>query len=268
MNCTTLALSVGLVLALLLLPTPGQSGEIKLGSSNQPSCVDTPHQVICLHYFEQEKVWLEKLLAGLCDDLQVRLIQPGSRLYAEVGEPLLLPAGFCHHKERVYMKLPRVKRTVAFELQVLANKQNQSWVPVKSLPILVYPNDLLQPLKAWAQKNLLQVTGQYAKLIAFLDKENIAYTTHNTYSDKNKVILHVGDLRAAHPDYREASSRIIVFKEAVVDLPQIRVIATRYGPRIIVEMKLLDALPESPLVQKVFMKIFKMALDFNHNLGG
>ncbi|MCZ6872786.1 MAG: hypothetical protein O7G88_04535 [bacterium] len=267
MRCATLVLSAGLVF-ILLLPGYGNSGEIKLDAAARPSCIDTNNKVICLHYFEQEKVLLEKLLDGLCDDLRVRLIQLGSRLYAEVGDPLMLPAGFCQNTKRVYMKLPRVKRTVAFDLQIFTKKQDQSWGKVKSLPILVYPKDLLQPLKNWAKKNLLLVKGKSEKLISFLDSENISYATRNIYSDGDKVILHVGDLKEDNPDYRYANSSIIVFREVVVDLPQIRALSTRYGPRIFVEMKLLDSLSDSPLVQKSFMKIFKMAVDLNHHVGG
>ena len=253
---------------ILLLPGFGDSGEIQLDWAAKPSCIDTNNTVICLHYFAQEKISLEKLLDGLCDDLTVRLVQLGSRLYAEVGDPLILPAGFCQNKKRVYMELPRVKRTAAFDLQIFTKKQDQSWGKVKSFPLLIYPKDLLQPLKNWARKNLLLVKGKSEKLIAFLEQENIPYALRNIYTNGDKVILHVGDLQEDNPDYRYANNSIIVFQEAVVDLPQIRAISTRHESRIFVEMKLLDSLADSPLAQKAFLKIFRMALDLHHNAGG
>jgi hypothetical protein len=180
----------------------------------------------------------------------------------------MLEAGFCQHNKRVSMELPRVKRTTAFELQIFTRRQDKSWGKVKSLPLLLYPKDLLQPLKNWAKKNLLLVQGKRETLIAFLDKENIAYATRNTFFNGDKVILHVADLKEDAPDYRYENSRVIVFREGVVDLPQIRAVSTKYGPRIVVEMKLLDSLSDSPLAQQSFMRIFKMALDLNHNVGG
>lgn len=264
---TAFVLSIGLIVA-LLFPASGNSGEIKFDAAAKPSCIDTKHGVICLHYFEQERVLLARFLDGLCDDVMVRLIQPGSRLYAEIGEPLLLAAGFCQRKKRVFIELPRVKRTTVFELQIFTKQQDQSWDRVKRFPLLIYPKDLLQPLKNWATRNLLLVTGKREVLTAFLDKEDIAYATHNTYANGAKVILHVADLKEDSPDYRYENSRVIVFREGVVDLPQIRALSTKYGPRIVVEMKLLEALSDSPLAQKSFMRIFRMALDLNHNPGG
>lgn len=241
---------------------------MKLDIGAKPACVDTEHGVICLHYFEQERVFLERFLDGLCGDLMVRLIQPGSRLYAEVGEPLMLTAGFCQREDRVSIELPGVRRTTAFELQIFTNKEGKSWGNKKRLPLLVYPKDLLQPLKKWATKNLLLVTGKREVLTAFLDQENIGYTTRNSHSEGDKVILQVGDLKAHASENRYPNSRLIVFRERVVDLPQIRAQSTPYGAHIVVEMKLLDSLSDSPLAQQAFMRIIRMALDLNHNLGG
>lgn len=253
---------------ILLLPGFGGSGEIMMNSTGGPTCIDKKDKVICLHYFEKQKVLIKNFVEGLCDDLMVRLVQLGSRLVAEAGDPLILDAGFCKKKESIYLELPRIKRIAEFELQVLTKKPDQSWGRLKSFPILVYPDDLLKPLKLWAEKNLLLVKGKSETLISFLDKEKIPYSTRNTHSNGDRVILHVGDLKEDSPDYTYEDNRIIIFKEAVEDLPQIRAISTKQGPRIFVEMKLLNSLSESPLAQRSFMKIFRMALDFKSNSGG
>jgi hypothetical protein len=251
-----------------LVPGLGSSGEIIIDPAGKPSCVDKNGNVICLHYFEKEKIQINQFVNGLCDDLMVRLIQPGSRLYAEVGEPLILEAGFCQKKESFSLELPQVKSMVEFNLQIFTKKPDQSWAQLKSFPLILYPDDLMKPLKTWAEKNLLLIKGDSENLISFLDKEEIPHSTRNIRSSGDRVILHVGDIKKNVPDYMNADNKIIFFKETVVDLPQIRGISTRYGPRIFVEIKLIDSLSESPPAQRSFMKIFRMALDLDSNFGG
>ena len=234
--------------------------ETKMDSLGRPHCIDKDDKRICHHHFELDTLRIKDILNGDCKDLMVKLMQPASRLVAEIGESLLLNAESCADAKVGVVILPKIRRITEFDLQLYKKNSDQGWEKFQSVSLLVYPKELLDPLRKWAENNLLLIKGKNEVLKTFLKKEKIEFATRKRRTEGETVVIYSEDPERKNTPHEYEEGRIIVFKETVVDLPQIRQEPMPSGPRIFVELKLFDSLESNPLAQKSFLKIFNMAM--------
>lgn len=224
-----------------------------------PVCIEHEDSEICHHYFSGAEIALpaafRRLFDGDCLGYRIRIIQPLSVLYAEPVDPVTIAPAACATVAETQITLPRIKRETVFDIVVETRAEVGDWKTAQTVPVMVYPSTLLDPLKTWAEKGSLSVKDEDGMLEAFLSGQGIEFNkdVYGTAAT-HKVTLMTGLVIADE----HQKGGVIVFRERVYDLPQLRGKDTQNGPRVYVEMKLLDGLQHNPLIQKLFMDIFRM----------
>ncbi len=242
----------------LLLPhtTQAQVSRIENGT---PVCIAHEDGEICHHYFSGAEITVpaafDDLYDGDCEGYRIRVIQPQSVLYAEPVDPVAIAPAVCATAAETQITLPKIKRETVFDIVVETQEKGGDWKTAHTVPVMVYPGTLLDPLKAWAAKGSLSVKDENGVLEAFLSEQDIEFNKDDYgTAETHMVTLMTGPVIADE----HHKGGVIVFREKVYDLPQLRGTDTQNGPRVYVEMKLLDGLQNNPLVQKLFMDIFRM----------
>lgn len=143
-------------------------------------------------------------------------------------------------EEEIQVKLPQVGRISQYELVIEVFSTDQ-WNNADLLRIQVYPRNLMDPLRDWAGKNSLKVADSVGKLDAVLKFFKIPYEKIFGFEPPApQAIMKVG-----HREY--------IFQETETPIPKIWI----KEDRVEFEMKILDDLPNNPLLQSELMQIME-----------
>lgn len=239
------------------------------------SCVLTEDEdrSICRHYFEGMTIDLP--LKGQlerpetdCDRLVVKVLQQQGTLFAQLREPLVFENESCSTMASISLDLPDVRAETDLLIQVLHAKRENGQgdvrqEPVEVIALRVYPDTILDPLKRLAEKNSLIVYDNDGQLSSFFDQQEVDYITGFGTLSGTPIGLFVG---YEDPERLLEDSSIeaaVIFREKIIDLPQVRTVSSDGRTRVYVEMNLLQDLQSSPLTQKALMKIINLAINPN-----
>lgn len=256
-------LSFTYVLSGIIFSIAAHSQEMKLAI---PDCVNSQNHdwEICHHYFAKEQIHIASLGVPCNSDIKILLVYPGINLYGTLHE-MEVKSGFCLRDKPTILPLPELKKEVELVIQILEKKANGDWSVSKQIPIKIYPKNILDPLRKLTEKHSIVVYDNDRKLTKFLEQKKINHIVGFGTLLGTPMALFSG---VDYPEkYLQGSSlkTAIIFHEKVIDLPQIRVLSNQNKTRVYVEMKILNRLATSPLVQKALMKIFQLALKPNQN---
>lgn len=204
-------------------------------------------------------------------DLRARLFQLAPGLAVPVGEYVAVASGvdFSAGLRRdlsVDVVVPAVERESRFELAVFLRVQGQDWRRVGGVSLRAYPDDLLNPLKRWAEQRPLRLHDPAGKLERFLTAEGISFLDSNARSfeksDDPVLTLLVGggaDALALAKRRARRGEAVILFRERLVDFPRLEHTRWPGGSLLIVELELLDRLAVDPQAQKLLLEVVKSA---------
>ncbi|HEY7651810.1 MAG TPA: hypothetical protein VIG07_03220 [Methylomirabilota bacterium] len=213
--------------------------------------------------------------SGTRADFKARLFQLPQGLAAPVGDVNVaseVDFSTSPRRELAFdVAIPPVERESRFEVVVFTRTHpSGDWRRVGGLSLRAYPNDLLKPLKRWAEQRPLRVQDPSGKLERFLTAQGISFLDSNARSlekSDGPVITLVVDrsdnLAAARIRARRGET-VVVFRERGGAFP--RIDRTRWpgGSLVIVDLELLDRLAADPQAQKLFLEIVTREEDLSH----
>lgn len=202
--------------------------------------------------------------------LHAQLVQLTSNLAAPIGAPreVSLPtdASPRHGVEiEVSVPLPAVKRETDFELRFRSRRDRDgAWHAAGRIPLRVYPDDLLTPVRRWATSHPLRVKDDHGSLIEFLSQQRIPVVgvgRNHGFREGRGVTLYAGPrvLRERALVPRRQGEVIVLFAERETETPHLLVDRRGGGTVVTVEMRLLDRLATDPLAHKIFLEVFEVA---------
>ena len=221
------------------------------------------------HYFAGEIMTLPLVIYGYAKDavdVKAQLYYRTASSLAMAGEPMTtlsqreLPGqGILHYD--FSMTLPDVKRASDMQLNFFAKTvQEKEWHTTGEFPLKVYPNNLLDPVRAWAQEQPVRLDDPQGKLREFLDAQKIPYLESKAVSLKGlkqpRVILRTG--RPKHEEPLAKDEIVVHFKEEEEGLPAVIVEPFGLGIKVDVQMKLIDELKASAQAQATFLEIINL----------
>lgn len=258
------------IFVMICLSLPGNvyaklsTAAILFDEQGNVSCTDGIKSKVCLHYFEKSEInftwsFWPNSQDNNCLEIMAKFTQLSSKLSISVNKDIApVNDNLCINEKNLKITLPSVKHESEFELTFFYRDLDKSWKEIETIPLKIYPNNILDPLKNWSKKksNQLSLLDKSGKLAKFLDDQKIEYSINNLFPpNSSKISIVVGD----GDEYQDMERDIIVLKEKVVDLPKIK--ARQIGDHniVTVDMKILDKLPYDPLSQKVFMEIVEIS---------
>lgn len=213
---------------------------------------------LLVYALEHEGLTLKAKLAQLTSNLSAPI---GAEL--EVPLPEFPPPGPGIEVD-VSVPLPAVKRETDFELRIWSRRdREQIWHAAGRIALRVYPDDLLSPLRGWAESHPLRVEDDDGSLIQFLRQQGIAVLGGGRtkgFHDSPGVTLYAGT-RALRQRTRlplRENETIVRFTERRAETPHILIERTGRGTAVTVKMRLLDRLATDPLAQKMFLEMFEL----------
>ncbi len=248
----------------LLLFVTAADGE--WGTSSRPGFADDPSERESpLHRFERSEVTLPlpaPIAVEATAAIRAQWVQVSHRLTRPHGEPVELCASNCATLERFTLVLPAVDRITTFEIHLQHGGSSTGWPTLYTVPIRIYPSNLLAPVKNWAHHNTLVVRDREGKLHRFLESEDIPFVTRMFPSTGRRPVVQLltGDEERPRERREQKPRRTVVFTENVSDLPKILVREQPPHRHIRVEMMLLDRLTD-PRAQLVLLETFRMSLN-------
>jgi len=225
---------------------------------------------VCHHYFEAVTVDLP-LKGGIdtdCERIVVKVLQQQGTLLALLREPLVFDKQSCSTLESISLELPDVRAETDLLVQILLAEHENGQVkvlenPVEVIALRVYPDTMLDPLKRLAEKNSIIVYDDDGVLIDFFDQQEVDYISGFGTLSGTPIGLFV-NYKDPERFLEDSSIRTaVIFREEVIDMPQVRAVSRDGQTRVYVEMKLLEDLQSSPLTQKALMKIINLAINPN-----
>jgi hypothetical protein len=209
------------------------------------------------------------------DGLTVRaqLFQLSSRLAVPFEGELDVPiaasarpgAGFVSQFE-LPVPLPAVNRETDFEIRFHASlppgPPARAQLAAGQVSLRVYPADLLEPVRAWAESHSIRLEDDDGSMTRFFRDQRISLTARPGPSD---LTVFAGPRsvqkrsRLPHGD----SGATIVFPERETETPHLVIDRTGRGMTVNVEMRLVDRLATDPLAQKIFLEAFQHALSID-----
>ena len=235
------------------------------------SCVatDEPGAAVCHHFFERTTVDLPvrnelDSIDGVCERLVIRVMQRQGVLLAQLQEPLDFDEEECAALTSIALQLPDVRSETDIVVQLSQADSAAGQDPqISEIAVRVYPDTLLEPLARLAEQRPLVVLGDDDVFTGFLDRNEIAYVRHlPRFSEKPIALLIQPDEPERILEDRSIETAVI-FREKIVDLPQVRATSTGGQTRVYVELRLLHDLRGNPLAQKALLKIINLAINPN-----
>lgn len=214
--------------------------------------------------------------SGVRADFKARLFQLPQGLAVPVGEYMNVASDVdfstVPRRELTFdVAIPPIERESRFEVVVLMRAHpNGDWQRIGSLSLRAYPNDLLKPLKRWAEQRPLRLQDPSGKLERFLTAQGISFLDLNARSleksDRPVITLLVDgsdDLAVAKSRARRGET-VVVFRERAGAFPRIDRTRWQGGALLIVELELLDRLGLDPQAQKLLLEIVSKEEDLRH----
>lgn len=237
------------------------------------SCVLTEDEnmSVCRHYFEGVTVDLpfQKDVEAACDRLIVRVLQRQGTLLAQLREPLVFDKESCATKKSISIELPDVRAETDLLIQILHAEREDAQdtvlqKPVEAIALRVYPNTILDPLKRLAEKNSIVVYDDGGMLTNFFDQQDVNYIGGFGSLSGMPIGLFVDHKNPERLLEDSSIKNAVIFREKIIDMPQVRAVSNNGQTRVYVEMKLLHDLQSSPLTQKALLKIINLAINPNY----
>jgi hypothetical protein len=153
------------------------------------------------------------------------------------------------------LRLPAVERETDFELRFRSRRQaDADWHSAGRVGLRVYPANLIDPIRVWAESHPLRVEDNRGVLRQFLREQQIAMAAP---SRRPEVTLRVGERSPADTTPLSLGpGKVVLFTERETEIP--RLIIDRARTTIIkVEMRLVDRLASDPLAHKLLLEIFQ-----------
>jgi hypothetical protein len=214
--------------------------------------------------------------SGVRADFKARLFQLPQGLAVPVGEYMNVASDVdfstVPRLELTFnVAIPPIERESRFEVVVLMRAHpNGDWQRIGSLSLRAYPNDLLKPLKRWAEQRPLRLQDPSGKLERFLTAQGISFLDLNARSleksDRPVITLLVDgsdDLAVAKSRARRGET-VVVFRERAGAFPRIDRTRWQGGALLIVELELLDRLGLDPQAQKLLLEMVSKEEDLRH----
>jgi hypothetical protein len=193
--------------------------------------------------------------------VRARLVQISSSLAVpiagEIDVPLAVSAAFASELD-LSLSLPAVSRETDFEIRF-----QSSWPPARAelaagrIALRVYPANLLEPVRAWAESHALRLEDDHGSLTKLFREQRIAVTRGSGPSD---LLVYAGSRSPTQPRVTRSGQAVIVFTEQETATPHLVVDRTGRGTTVTVEMRLLDGLTTDPLAQKIVLEAFRRAV--------
>lgn len=254
----------------LLILTLVSAAEV-LAHSNE-SCVLSRDESlsVCHHYFEGMTIDLpvKGEFSAKCEGLVVRILQQQGALFVPLREPLAYDQQICSTLKRISIELPdiRVETDLLIQIFQTERKSGQSNVPdepVEVIALRVYPDTILDPLKHLAEENSIVVYDDGGMLIDFFEYHEVDFITGFGSLFGTPIGLFVDNKDPERLLEDSSIKAAVIFREKIIDVPQVRTISSNGQIRVYVEMNLLQDLHSSPLTQKALMKIINLAINPN-----
>ena len=166
------------------------------------------------------------------------------------------------------LQLPKVERAGDFYLRYnFRLVSEEKWQNAGSVNMRVYPDDILKPVRVFAEKNRIYLYGENSILRSFLKNKNIHYEDMKDSFPKPEInpglILaeYIDEDWFALPKESPSDQAVVVFYPPTDSLPRIMVKQASHGILIEVKMSLLDELATNPEAQELFEEIMDLALN-------
>lgn len=234
----------------------------------------SPSVMTPVHLFGNQPIEFPIVLSGEIDrfeNIHAQLIQYTSSLEVPNGEPIpvdiagVAPAS--HELDRqISLILPAVKRETSFGLRFTATDLgNKEQVTIGEVPLILYPQELVEPVKTWSQNVQLRVKDPLGTLTKFLETQNIRFDDFQSpasivpgESVVNMVTVNPDD-RFRKEDYIKTGQTTVFFLEKGVGLPHVLAVQGADRQVIEVNMELLKNLDHDPQAQKMFLEIVQLS---------
>jgi len=215
-------------------------------------------------------------VSGVRADFKARLFQLPQGLAVPVGEYMNVASDVdfstVPRRELTFdVAIPPIERESRFEVVVFMRAHpNSDWQRIGSLSLRAYPNDLLKPLKRWAERRPLRLQDPSGKLERFLTAQGISFLDLNARSLEKSHRPVITLLVDGSDDLAVAKSRtrrgetVVVFRERAGAFPRIDRTRWQGGALLIVELELLDRLGLDPQAQKLLLEIVSKEEDLRH----
>jgi hypothetical protein len=166
------------------------------------------------------------------------------------------------------LQLPIVERASDFYLRCRFRSSSEAqWQNIGSVNIRIYPDDILKPVQALAEKNRIYLYGEGSILRSFLKDKEIRFEDRKDSFPKAEgnpgLILaeYIDKDWFALPKELPSNQAVVVFYPSHNNLPRIIVKQAGKGIQIEVKMSLLDELATNPEAQEFFGEIIDIALN-------
>jgi len=209
--------------------------------------------------------------------IRAQLVQRTSGLAAPIGPPheiALTPASVRQQPNPIELEiaLPAVRSETGFELRLESRAAgDDAWRSGVPVALRAYPQDLLAPLRSWAQKRRLRIVEdrQDPTLSAFLAKNDIPFESPGAIPPPGAsppVTLYAGEAARTPTVGKAARDRgaetgpAVFFTERSASLPHVVLQRDEVSGALTatVEMPLLDQLETDPAAQQTFLRIFEL----------
>jgi hypothetical protein len=164
------------------------------------------------------------------------------------------------------VRIPDVEKTTKFLLKYKTENEQGQWTVVGSTIVTAYPNNILNPIRTYGERNLISILGESKTLRKFLDSQKVTFESlgDKIPSDgKPRIILYE---RAENdwlkfPESLSVSQVLVVFYSPPSGIP--RIFSKQFGGGALIEVKmgLMDKLDNKPEAQEIFLEIFKDAVE-------
>jgi hypothetical protein len=166
------------------------------------------------------------------------------------------------------LQLPKVERAGDYYLRYSCRlASEEKWLTADSVNMRIYPDDIVKPVQAFAEKNRVYFYGENLKLKSFFKSKNIRF--EDTKDSFPKSEINPGLILAEYidrdwfalPKELPSNQAVVVFYPPADSLPRVLVKQAGEGILIEVKMSLLNELATNPEAQELFGEIIDLALN-------
>jgi hypothetical protein len=207
-------------------------------------------------------------------DIQADLFQTASgNIAAPIKKDIPVASDLDFSRREQYqiaflLQLPIVERASDFYLRCRFRSASEAqWQNIGSVNMRVYPDDILRPIQAFAEKSLIYLYGDNAILKSFLKDKGIRFEDRKDsfpIAESNPGLIlaeYIDKDWFALPKELPSNQAVVVFYPPHDSLPRTMVKQAGKGILIEVKMSLLDELATNPEAQEFFGEIIDLALN-------
>ncbi len=223
-----------------------------------------------LHVFAGTQITVPVVIyapAGSGLDIEAELVQTAASAAVSQGEAVhvfsgTIPEGEGFVRREVSVSLPKVRRKATFELRFFRKDEQEAKRSFAGKAVLaVYPDDLMEPVKEWAESGRLRLDDKQGILKQFLTDKEVAFKDSKAVSLKDATLPKVTFKTGAFGRFEEpeiSSGEILVLFQPKEDFPLIIAQKSGDGTLIDVKMDLIGRLHSDPTAQLTLLEIFQI----------